>query len=274
MLVERLHPPRKLDAHEGGPLSQAPLPLSRSALRPRRKHGARAGVRRGADLPSLPLERRGGFLFTSLEPRSAFDDALRAAPGEGELGFDPNLFDAIPSDLHHDPRRDRDFLVEAHWVLYVENYLEGFHVPYVHPGLAKALDLDGYRTFLLEGGNIQLGVARPGELAFEGTDHAAYYLWLYPNLMFNVYPWGVSVNIVEPLGLERTRVRFRSFVSRPELLGRGAGGSLDEVEFEDETVVESEQRGIRSRLYRRGRYSPKRERGVHQFHRLLQAALA
>jgi choline monooxygenase len=32
--------------------------------------------------------------------------------------------------------------------------------------------------------------------------------------------------------------------------------------------------GLRSRLYRHGRYSPRHERGVHQFHRLLAAALA
>jgi len=83
----------------------------------------------------------------------------------------------------------------------------------------------------------------------------------------------VSVNVVEPLGLERTRVRFRSFVGSAELLGRGAGGDLDQVEFEDERVVEAEQRGIRSRLYRRGRYSASCERGVHQFHRLLQESL-
>jgi len=34
------------------------------------------------------------------------------------------------------------------------------------------------------------------------------------------------------------------------------------------------QRGVRSRYYRHGRYSPTRERGVHHFHRMLCAALA
>jgi choline monooxygenase len=45
------------------------------------------------------------------------------------------------------------------------------------------------------------------------------------------------------------------------------------VEHEDEEVVEAVQRGIRARMYRRGRYSPTRETGVHHFHRLLAAAL-
>jgi choline monooxygenase len=49
----------------------------------------------------------------------------------------------------------------------------------------------------------------------------------------------------------------------------GAGGALDRVEAEDEAVVEAVQRGVRSRLYHGGRYSPAQERGVHHFHRLL-----
>jgi choline monooxygenase len=57
-------------------------------------------------------------------------------------------------------------------------------------------------------------------------------------------------------------------------LDRGAGGALDRVEREDEAIVEAVQRGVRSRLYRGGRYSPTRETGVHHFHRLLCAFLA
>jgi len=49
----------------------------------------------------------------------------------------------------------------------------------------------------------------------------------------------------------------------------GAGAGLDRVEREDEAIVEAVQRGVRSRLYERGRYSPAREGGVHHFHRLL-----
>ena len=78
---------------------------------------------------------------------------------------------------------------------------------------------------------------------------------------------------MQPLGPARTRVVFRSYVARPELLGQGAGGALDTVEMEDEAAVQSVQRGLRSRLYRGGRYSPQHERSVHQFHRLLARCL-
>jgi choline monooxygenase len=44
---------------------------------------------------------------------------------------------------------------------------------------------------------------------------------------------------------------------------------LHRVEMEDEEVFESVQRHLRSRLYDRGRYSPRREAGTHHFHKLL-----
>ncbi|WP_372528932.1 SRPBCC family protein [Piscinibacter sp.] len=36
-------------------------------------------------------------------------------------------------------------------------------------------------------------------------------------------------------------------------------------------MVQTVQRGLRSRFYARGRYSPTREQGVHHFHRLIGA---
>jgi choline monooxygenase len=81
------------------------------------------------------------------------------------------------------------------------------------------------------------------------------------------------VNIVQPLGPERTRVSFLTYLHDASLRGTGAGADLHRVEMEDEDIVESVQRGVRSRLYDRGRYSPRRESGTHHFHGLLARAL-
>jgi choline monooxygenase len=92
--------------------------------------------------------------------------------------------------------------------------------------------------------------------------------------MLNFYPWGLSVNVVRPIAPDVTKVTFIPYVWRPELLGLGAGADLDRVEREDEAVVELVQKGLRSRYYDRGRFSPHRESGVHQFHRFLAERLA
>ena len=225
------------------------------------------------DLPRVALGCWGKLLFASLDPEVSFDEFvgdLRARTAG--LPLERAVADAS---------RSRDYLVRANWALYCDNYLEGFHIPYVHAGLATVLDYGAYRTELFAWSNLQLGVATSGEDAIDlpptspdrGTRVAAYYFWLFPNTMVNVYPWGLSVNVVRPLGPNRTRVSFLSYVWDPTRLDAGAGSGLDRVEREDEVVVEGVQRGLRSRLYARGRYSPAREAGVHHFHRLLAGRL-
>lgn len=223
------------------------------------------------NLVSLSLASLGPISFASLGPRVAAADLLR--PIHERLAFAP--WDRL------ERKGERVYDVPANWALYVENYLEGFHVPFVHPGLAGALDYASYRTELFDWSNLQVGVAKKGEACFslpaghpdEGHLVAAYYFFLFPCTMVNVYPWGVSMNAVEPAALDRTRVRFVSWVWDESRIGEGAGADLDTVELEDEAVVASVQRGVRSPLYKGGRYSPARERGVHHFHRLLALAL-
>ncbi len=225
-------------------------------------------------LPQVPIADWHGHVFAALDPAVPLGDWL--APIDARLPWlDVGRF-------VHDPARDRSFEFDAHWALYVENYLEGLHIPFLHPGLRATLDLRHYRYELFAQGNLQLGLARGAEAAFvppagspeHGQRIAAYYAWLFPNLMLNFYPWGLSINVVQPLAPARTRVIFRAYVADASRLGQGAGGALDPVEMEDEAAVVAVQKGLRSRLYRHGRYSPRHERGVHQFHRLLAAALA
>lgn len=225
-------------------------------------------------LPHLPFGHFAGHAFASIDPAAPLDDFL----GEIRTRLAWMPFE----QFHHDPARNRDFDIAAHWALYVENYLEGLHIPILHPALNQTLDMQQYQYQRQRYANLQLALARDGEAAFElppaSPDHgqhiAAYYYWVFPNLMLNFYPWGLSLNLVQPLASDRTRVSFRSYVWRPELLDSGAGGALDQVEMEDEAAVEAVQRGVRSRLYRGGRYSPSHERGVHQFHQLLCEFLA
>ncbi|MEM7227199.1 MAG: aromatic ring-hydroxylating dioxygenase subunit alpha [Planctomycetota bacterium] len=225
------------------------------------------------DLAHVPLASWRQFLFASMRPSLAFEALTHDL--DRLVGFLPI------ENATLDRSRSRDYLVRANWALYVENYLEGFHIPFVHPGLADAIDYGEYRTELFAFANLQLGIAATDEDAFTlPTDHpmagervAAFYFWLFPNTMFNVYPWGISVNVVQPLAVDRTRVSFLSYVWDASRLDQGAGADLDRVEREDEAIIESVQRGLRSRLYPGGRYSPGREQGVHHFHRLLTSAM-
>jgi choline monooxygenase len=222
------------------------------------------------DLPRVNMAQWGPLLFAAINPAFTFDEWF--APIRERVGF-------LPIDQYVlDPAESRDYHIEANWALYCDNFLEEFHIPYVHKAsLGGKLDYDSYRTELFEYSNIQLGVAGTGEPAFdlpaghpdEGTRMAAYYCWLFPNLMLNFYPWGLSVNIVYPMGPTRSKVSFLRYTLPGAPAPTGAGGDLHRVEMEDEEVVEAVQRGVKSRLYDRGRFSPRREVGTHHFHTIL-----
>ncbi|MBL8685477.1 MAG: Rieske 2Fe-2S domain-containing protein [Myxococcales bacterium] len=212
----------------------------------------------------------GPLSFAAIDPAVSFDrwsEELRAYTGHLPWGA-----------LAYDPSSARDYELDAHWALYCENYLEGLHVPYVHRGLAQAIGLDDYRAEALEYGAIQVAYPRdereptmaPAARDAAGREVAAYYVFLFPNTMVNVYPWGISLNVVDPIAPRRTRIRFRSWVWDESLLDLGAGASLDAVELEDEAIIRSVQRGVTARLYPGGRYSPRHERGVQRFHELVR----
>jgi choline monooxygenase len=225
------------------------------------------------NLPQLPLEKWGPLLFTSISPAVSFNDWIQ--PVNERVGW-------MPLDqFKRDAKTSREYLISANWALYCDNYLEEFHIPYVHAGLSEQLDYGSYYTELFPWGSLQMGIARGSDTVFDlPKDHvdygkriAAFYYWLFPNIMLNFYPWGLSLNVVNPLGPARTRVSFISYVWDESLRDQGVGGDLHKVEMEDEEVVESVQHGVSSRLYDRGRFSARREVGTHHFHRLLADAM-
>lgn len=221
------------------------------------------------NLPEIPFNSWEKFLFASLNP---------VAPVQEFIGDMCSRMSWLPlEEFIFDSTRSRDYLVKAHWALYCENYLEGFHIPYVHNSLNAALDYSNYKTELYKYSSLQLGIGKSGEDCFDlpkdstdfGQNISAYYYWIFPNTMFNFYPWGLSINVIRPLSPSLSKVSFLTYVWKESKLDKGAGAGLDKVEREDEAIVENVQRGIRSQSYDRGRYSVKRETGTHHFHRLI-----
>lgn len=203
------------------------------------------------DLAQLLTAEWKGFHFVSVtNPYAAFDE-LTTGVSAGDFSY---------PELRLTSRKEYE--VNAHWALYCENYLEGFHIPYVHKSLNEVVDYGTYTTEIFRYSSLQTGRDDNGAIAGR-------YLFIFPNTMFNFYPWGISVNVVRPVSPSKSVVEFLSYVSDESLIEKSAGADLHGVEMEDEAVVESVQRGIRSRFYSRGRYSPTREQGTHHFHRLI-----
>ncbi len=224
-------------------------------------------------LPRVPLASWGPISFSAIAPNIDFEALL--APVRARLGFLP-LARAQLSVAD-----SRDYHVAANCALYCDNSPEGFHIPFVHPALNAVLDYRSYRTELYPGVSLQIGVATRAEDAFalpsghpdHGQSIAGYYFHVFPTTMINAYPWGLSLNFVQPLSPRCTRVVYQTWIWDEARREQGAGAGLDRVEFEDERVVEQVGQGVRARLYAGGRYSPSREQAVHHFHLALAQAL-
>ena len=236
--------------------------------------------RRGSSLPARTLAERFGCAWTtSLDQLASSDvDAVTIA---------------TPDHLHAEPtlamlRAGKHVLVEKPLATSVSEALAMTEAAEAS-GLKLMVDFHArwHPLFMSAKGYVERGelgalvmaYARLSDTIHVPTEmlnwsgHSGPEWFLFPHTMLNFYPWGLSLNVVVPLAVDRTRIIYRTWVSDPSRRGKGAGGALDRVELEDEAIVQQVQKGVRSRLYDRGRYSPSRETGVHHFHRLLAGML-
>jgi len=176
----------------------------------------------------------------------------------------------------------REYELACNWKVFVDNYLDGgYHVNTVHPGLAGALDYAHYRTEVFDQSSVQISPLKPSDdptIAQTRAGDNAYYWWLYPNLMMNLYQGVMDVNVVLPLGPERCRVIFDFYFERTE--GEAAKRFIaesirvaEQIQQEDMDISAEVQRGLASRSYDTGRFSVRREAGGYHFHRLLARQL-
>ena len=173
----------------------------------------------------------------------------------------------------------RDYTMDCNWKVYVDNYLEGYHLPSVHPSLNRELDYSQYVTQTFERHSRQSSPIRGPENENQGSrryssaagETAAEYFWIYPNWMLNCYPDNVSLNIIVPLSADRTLAIFEWYFPEQALASdvpKTTVGFSDEIQIEDGRICEVVHRNLKSRSYERGRFSVKQEKGVHHFHRL------
>ena len=221
-------------------------------------------------LAPVPLEEWFNLIFVNLDPEAG---PLRESLGE--LSTQAEKF-AFPQMKFFERRT---YEMNCNWKTYIDNYLEGYHVPSVHPALNREIDYSEYtvepypqyvRQWTPIRGN-QSGDSIPRRYSEAGDNLTADYFWIFPNWMLNCYPDNVSLNIILPLSPERTLAIFEWYLPEDELGGEAAAKSLafsDEIQAEDVKICEIVQKNLHSRSYHSGRYSVKQETGVHAFHQM------
>jgi choline monooxygenase len=235
--------------------------------------GVKNFARQDNGLVPVKVETWENFVFVNLDPHAtSLKDFLgglvkRVQP----LGLTKRkFFETRVYDIH------------CNWKVFVDNYLDGgYHVPHLHKGLNSVLDYKEYTIenedrYCLQSSPVVSSTEDPNTSAVRQSSRA-WYFWQYPNFMINAYDDYMDTNLVIPIDVDHCRVIFDFFFANVSEAAREhnqqsvAMGAR--VQDEDLGICEDVQRGLKSRAYRAGRLSVRREAGEHLFHRLLAADL-
>jgi len=222
-------------------------------------------------LPELRVELWQGLIFVGAQQAPAFS--------EFTAGWDTQLRSLSPKNYVFHRRVSYD--VACNWKVYCDNYLEGYHVPHIHPGLNSLLD---YRQYVTETGDWFSYQYSPlqSDADLYGSGDALYY-FIYPNTMLNLLPGRLQSNRILPIDANHCRVEYDYFYTDEAATDQPATDAVnarreadqsfsDEVQQEDISICEHVQRGLASGSYEAGRLNPLRENAVHHFHELLRRA--
>tara|TARA_B000000475_G_scaffold57422_1_gene45356 strand:- start:45 stop:1097 length:1053 start_codon:yes stop_codon:yes gene_type:complete len=168
--------------------------------------------------------------------------------------------------------------INCNWKVYMDNFLEGFHIPFVHPELNKVIDYKSYKTEIYDRFSLQW-CPLDSELSPYGKsptpeENKAFYFTIFPNIILNIAPGRLQTNIVEPKGSKSCVVHFDYHFDNPEETNIEQDAEFSEiVQQEDILICESVQKGLESNGYDQGKFSPLHEQGVLHFQSLIRNSL-
>ena len=234
-------------------------------------------------LKQVQAETFCGFVFVNLDPGAPSLKSLTGRLEDEIRSYCPQVDSLVRARrLHYD--------LKANWKNVVDNFLECYHCPPAHPAFTDLVSIPTYRTKTHGCYSSHISEPHTGRskaYSFDASDPAVRTefaaWWLWPNVTFNVFPGCANISVLHimPDGPERTREHFEFYFLDEQATAEQEAAiryTDDVLQVEDIGLVESVQRGLRSRGYHQGRYVVDKERtdisehGLHHFHSLVLEA--
>jgi phenylpropionate dioxygenase-like ring-hydroxylating dioxygenase large terminal subunit len=223
----------------------------------------------------VPVTAReaGGIVFVAQDPRPGDLDSLEDLPAL--IGPEQKLF------------ASREILVPANWKIFLEGFLEGYHIKTTHPTSFLPFGFDNLNVIEHFGRNSRVTfpfqrISKLKELPPEdwkvgGAVTFVYHL--FPNALVTVLSHHTVLIALEPVSLGETRLVTHLLSNRPASDPKAAADAQRDAEFvnqtggaEDAAMVTGIQRSIASRaneFFTYGRW----EGAIVHFHRELDRLL-
>lgn len=223
-----------------------------------------------------------GFLiFVNLNPD--------AAPLAEQLGDLPRRCDNYRL-AEWEVVREKSYHIQANYKLVGENFMEYYHLPWVHPELIKVSRMEDHYRW--QGPGLYTGLTTtpisqntesggwlglpPVSTLNAANQVSGRFIWLFPNIALNILPNHCFIMLANPAGPDQTLERCRLLV-HPESKANPASkqaiddllGFWDLVNRQDIEIVERVQAGLKTRPYVGGRMCYHFEEPLHRYQNMV-----
>ena len=234
-----------------------------------------------ADYPLYPVqvETWGPLILVSLDPDVMPIDEWVGDLNERLAGYDLEKWEVSA-------RKNYD--IHGNWKLIAENFMEYYHLPWVHPKLAKVSRIEDHYRWQGPGmytgmittpisGDDPVWMALPPHAGVQGSDlESGRFILVFPNAAFTLLPNHLFLMLLEPRGPGRTYERTMTLTHPETIQTAGAANALvelqefwDDVNREDVNIVRLVQQGISTPEYEGGRMCYQFEEPVHRFQNMV-----
>lgn len=199
-----------------------------------------------------------GLLFVVIAPHGSLQEQLGAIISE----LEPE-----PIETYGWMREER-LTFDANWKIYTDNFVEGYHIPGIHPAFHSAIDFEKFETTAHD--NMVRMTAPPRD----GLFYRGKWLWMWPNWSLSLFSGGMNTSRINPLDHRRTELIYNFYFAdlSPETLAAREKTISDNLAVvrEDFEICLETQKNYESGGYRAGPLSPRHEQGVAYFQRRLE----
>lgn len=217
-------------------------------------------------LEDWPLDRAElsewrGLLFICIEPAMSLIDQLGDLPAQ--VADQPiETYAAV---------EERRFAMRSNWKTYTDNFVEGYHIPGIHPGFLDVIDFARFETVALD------RMVRMSSPQRDGSIYGGRWLWMWPNWTLSLFPGGMNTSRINPTSVNCTELIYDFYFAEASAETEAARRKTIEVNCgivrEDFGICERTQENYASGAYTPGPLSPRHEQSVAYFQALVRAAI-
>jgi choline monooxygenase len=212
-------------------------------------------------LQNAQLSEWRGLLFISINADISLIDQLGDLPEE-VAEFPLESYSAV---------EEHRFTMRSNWKTYTDNFVEGYHIPGIHPGFMKVIDFDKFET-VARNGLVRMTAPQRG-----GSIYGGKWLWMWPNWTLSVFPGGMNTSRINPISAGLTEIIYDFYFSDVSAGSEASRKNTIEINCgivrEDFGICEHTQNNYASGGYTPGPLSPRHEKSVAYFQTMVRTAL-